>query len=42
MPFIASFSVGCPFFDLITLDVNDVRKEEYPKAISASAMAFYI
>jgi hypothetical protein len=29
MPFIASFSVDCPFFDIVTLYVNDDRKGEY-------------
>jgi hypothetical protein len=31
MPFIATFSFDSPFFDLVTLDVNNVRKEEYMK-----------
>jgi hypothetical protein len=36
MFFIATFSVDCPFLDLVTSDVNDVRKEEYPKVNAAS------
>jgi hypothetical protein len=36
MLFIATFSVDCPLFDLVTLDVNDVRKKEYPKVDAAS------
>jgi hypothetical protein len=36
MPFIASFSVDFPFFDIVTSDVNDVRKEEYLKINAAS------
>jgi hypothetical protein len=36
MSFIATFSVDCPFFNLYTSDVNDVRKEEYPKVNTAS------
>jgi hypothetical protein len=36
MPFIASFSVDFPFFDSVTSDGNDVRKEEYPKVNAAS------
>jgi hypothetical protein len=36
MPLIASLSVDCPFSDLFTSDVNDVRKEEYPNVNAAS------
>jgi hypothetical protein len=36
MTLIASFSVDCPFFDLVTFDANNVRKEEYPKVNAAS------
>jgi hypothetical protein len=36
MPLIATFSVDCLFLDLVTLDVNDVRKEKYPKVNAAS------
>jgi hypothetical protein len=36
MSFIATFSVDCPLFDLVTSDVKDVIKEEYPKANAAS------
>jgi hypothetical protein len=31
----ASFSVVCPFFDLVAWDINDVRKEKYPKVNAA-------
>jgi hypothetical protein len=37
MSFIASFSVDFPFFDLVISDVNNLRKEEYPKVNAASA-----
>jgi hypothetical protein len=36
MPFIATVSVDCPFLDLVTSDVNNVRNEEYPKVNVAS------
>jgi hypothetical protein len=36
MSFIAMVSADCPLFDLITSDVNDFRKEEYPKVNAAS------
>jgi hypothetical protein len=42
MPFIALFSVDCPFIDIVTLDVNDVRKVEYPKVNMASVDSGYI
>jgi hypothetical protein len=29
------FSVDCPFFDIVTSDVYDVRKEEYRKVNAA-------
>jgi hypothetical protein len=31
--FIARFSADCPFLDLVTSDVNYVRKEKYLKVI---------
>jgi hypothetical protein len=36
MSFISTFSVDCPFFGLVTSDVNNVRKKEYPKVNAAS------
>jgi hypothetical protein len=34
--FIASFSVYCRLFDLVTLYVNDVIQEEYPMVNASS------
>jgi hypothetical protein len=31
MLFVAAFSFDFPFFNLVTSDVKNVRKEEYPK-----------
>jgi hypothetical protein len=42
MPFIASFSIDYPFFDIVTSDVKNVRKEEYLKVNAASVDSGYI
>jgi hypothetical protein len=36
MQFIAMVSADFSFLDLVTLDVNNLRKEEYPKVNAAS------
>jgi hypothetical protein len=36
MPFIASFSIDCPFFNIVTSGVNNVRKEDYLKVNASS------
>jgi hypothetical protein len=36
MSLIAQFSVDFQFFDIVTSDDNDVRKQEYPKVNAAS------
>jgi hypothetical protein len=35
MSFIEKVSDDCPFLDIVTSDVNNIRKEEYPKVNAA-------